>query len=341
MMPMSKKIFMAAITVSLFLISIFAGMKAAEIAKANPYWGWVPGVVPAEPSKDKPILVIESPGNYSTCNEGNIALNFTIIKPSSWNHTVLPFGDCANGHIKSVNVSLNGIQEFQDYLNADNLNGGDYWNKSYSVNLEGLHFGINSLNVMVFANAFYIDKTSTNNTVSYYPMNVTDTLYLISGLSDNSTTTPAMSPSTPSLSPSATQPLIPKISILYPLNDSFFNVSLGGVNYQLTYETNSTLSWVGYSIDGSDNVTVTGNSTFVHEFVSSTGYHTLTVYANDTSGNWAIPQSVTYLVNFYPDYTPSPSIPEFPTWIILPLAMISVLLSVFALKSKKKILTDC
>ena len=42
-----------------------------------------------------------------------------------------------------------------------------------------------------------------------------------------------------------------------------------------------------------------------------------------------------------PNLTPSPSIPELSAWIVLPLAMISALLSVFALKSKKKILTNC
>jgi hypothetical protein len=105
------------------------------------------------------------------------------------------------------------------------------------------------------------------------------------------------------------------ISILSPLNDSFFNVSIEGVSYQLIYETNSTLSWVGYSIGGngysidgkgSGNLTVSENGTRVRDFGSS-GYHTLTLYANDTSGNWAIPQTVTYLVNFYPEYTPAPS----------------------------------
>ncbi len=105
----------------------------------------------------------------------------------------------------------------------------------------------------------------------------------------------------------------PTLEILFPMNDSFFNVSLGGVNYQLMYETNSPLSWVGYSLDGSDYVTVAGNSTSVHQFVSSNGYHTLTVYANDTLGTCATPQSVTYLVNFYPDYTPASSSSPTPT----------------------------
>ncbi len=101
--------------------------------------------------------------------------------------------------------------------------------------------------------------------------------------------------------------MTPIVSILSPKNNSFFNVSIGGVGYQLQYETNGALSWVGYSLDGAANVTVAGNGTFVHEFVSSNGYHAITVYANDTSGNWAIPQTVTYLVNFFPDYTPNPS----------------------------------
>jgi hypothetical protein len=57
---------------------------------------------------------------------------------------------------------------------------------------------------------------------------------------------------------------------------------------------------------GSGNVTVSENGTWVHDF-GPNGYHTLTLYANDTSGNWATPQTVTYLVNFYPDYPPTPS----------------------------------
>ncbi len=163
----------------------------------------------------------------------------------------------------------------------------------------------------------------------------------------------------PTQTPTAAQR--PTISILNPRNDSFFNVSLGGVHYQLTYETNSTLSWVGYSLNspyhdcGGYNETVNGNSTFVHDLVSSSGYYTLTVYANGTSGNWADPQTVTYLVNFYPDYTPpsspSPSfpplndatptplpaatMPEFSGWMILPLAAVIALAAAIIVKRKK------
>ncbi len=122
----------------------------------------------------------------------------------------------------------------------------------------------------------------------------------------NFTTGNKATSATPPSSTPPSQAQQPEVSILSPSSDSFFNVSIEGVNYQLTYETNSSLSWVGYSIDGANNVTVTENYTWVHDFGSS-GCHTLTVYANDTSGIWATPQTVTYLVNFYPDYAPTPT----------------------------------
>ena len=115
-------------------------------------------------------------------------------------------------------------------------------------------------------------------------------------------------------SPTLTSTSTPAISILYPTNGAVFNVSIVGVSYQIIYETNSTLSWVGYSLDGGSNVTVSGNSTYVGsngiERIENSGYNTLTLYANDTAGNWATPQTVTYLVEYYPDV----STPEFPTW---------------------------
>ncbi len=113
--------------------------------------------------------------------------------------------------------------------------------------------------------------------------------------------------------PTQTPNLTPTVSILSPKNDSFFNVSIEGVSFRLVYETNTVLSWVGYSIGGngysiegkgSGNVTVSENGTLVRDFGSS-GYHTLTLYANDTSGNWATPQTVTYLVNFHVELTPT------------------------------------
>jgi hypothetical protein len=183
---MSKKTFMATIIFTVLLVSLVIGLQTSEVANANPYWG----VYPAEPTQDKPILVIESPGNHSSCSKGNVTLNLTIIKPSSWNMTVAPFGTCANGRIDSVNVSLNGLQEFQEFLYFNDLNGGGSWNKSYSLNLGELHLGLNAVQVIVSALAL--------SSIRDYPMNVTSTLYLkYSAISP-----PPTQSLTPSISPS-------------------------------------------------------------------------------------------------------------------------------------------
>lgn len=99
----------------------------------------------------------------------------------------------------------------------------------------------------------------------------------------------------------------PTVSIVYPTNNTFFKVSIAGVFFDLLYQTNDTLSWVGYSINGGPNLTVTGNNTNIDEYIKdryqlpNAGYNTLTLYANDTAGNWATPQTITYRVHYYPD----------------------------------------
>jgi hypothetical protein len=146
---------------------------------------------------------------------------------------------------------------------------------------------------------------------------------------------------------------IPSVSIVYPTDSTVFNVSIEGVFVQVLYQTNDTLSWVGFSIEGQQlggNVTCTGNVTDYTEFIKDNyqfdfGHPTLTLYANDTEGNWAIPQTVTYTVYFYPDVAPlssssssnptsTPVIPEFCLLTIAPL-LLSVFAAAVAVKHRK------
>jgi hypothetical protein len=115
---------------------------------------------------------------------------------------------------------------------------------------------------------------------------------------------------------------IPEIAILYPVNGTFFNVSRGVVSFQLKYATNNTLSWIGYNIDGGQNKTAYGEwydleqrlydtqgnpSVRVYDVFENDGNHNLTLYANNTAGDWATPQIVTYLVNINADTTFPPT----------------------------------
>lgn len=118
--------------------------------------------------------------------------------------------------------------------------------------------------------------------------------------------------------------IVPEITILYPANGTFFNVSRGVDNFFLLKYTpnNLPLSWIGYSIDGGQNRTAYGAwfnidqilrddegnpSVRVSGVFENDGNHNLTLYANNTSGDWAIPQTVTYVVNINADTTIPPA----------------------------------
>ncbi len=109
---------------------------------------------------------------------------------------------------------------------------------------------------------------------------------------------------------SAQNNTIPSVSIISPVNGSTFNFP-PPFNFQLVYETNSTLSWVGYSINGGGNITVSENNSTVWPLEGNNGLNTLTLYANDTFGNWASPQTVTYSVIVHAGLTQ----PYRPNWI--------------------------
>ena len=115
---------------------------------------------------------------------------------------------------------------------------------------------------------------------------------------------------------------LPEITVLYPINGTFFNVSMGVLSFQLKYATNDTLSWLGYSVDDGQNRTAYGEwydfekrlydmegnpSVWAYDVFESNGNHNLTLYANNTAGDWATPQTVTYLVNINADTTFPPT----------------------------------
>jgi N-acetylneuraminic acid mutarotase len=69
----------------------------------------------------------------------------------------------------------------------------------------------------------------------------------------------------------------PNIMITVPQNQSY-----GSTDIQLTFTVNKTTTWLGYSLDGQQNVTIIGNVTLP---ALSNGSHRLTVYATDKVGN--------------------------------------------------------
>ena len=72
-------------------------------------------------------------------------------------------------------------------------------------------------------------------------------------------------------------PVPPVIAILSPENTTYKSTSVA-----LTLDINKATSWIGYSLDGAANVTMTGTTTTLTNL--TLGSHNIIVYANDTAG---------------------------------------------------------
>jgi|GEM_PF-2912107 len=84
----------------------------------------------------------------------------------------------------------------------------------------------------------------------------------------------------------------PSIVILSPLNGIYATTDL-----PLTFSVNESTSWIGYSLDGLANVTISGNTTLTG---LSEGSHTVLVYADGTAGKMSSSETVDFTVELEP-----------------------------------------
>lgn len=92
-------------------------------------------------------------------------------------------------------------------------------------------------------------------------------------------------------------------TVCFTVNDGYppivSNLSLENKTYSqkdlpLNFTTDQSTSWMGYSLDGKENVTIAGNTTLAS---LTNGPHTFIVYANDTVGNTGASQTVNFDVS--------------------------------------------
>jgi len=82
----------------------------------------------------------------------------------------------------------------------------------------------------------------------------------------------------------------PTITVISPENYANYGIS----SIPLNYTVSESVSWMGYSLDGEANVTITGNTTLVGLL---DGSHYVVVYANDTVGNMGVSSMVYFTVD--------------------------------------------
>jgi N-acetylneuraminic acid mutarotase len=80
----------------------------------------------------------------------------------------------------------------------------------------------------------------------------------------------------------------PAVAVVSPENATY-----ASGNVSLAFTVNKPAAWMGYSLDGHDNVTVTGNTTLSR---LSSGLHNVTVYAEDTFGNKGASETIYFSV---------------------------------------------
>ncbi|MCW4006536.1 MAG: hypothetical protein NWF04_08110 [Candidatus Bathyarchaeota archaeon] len=123
----------------------------------------------------------------------------------------------------------------------------------------------------------------------------------------------------------------PYLSILSPTTSTYKTPSVA-----LTFTVDKPVSTMSYRLDHNPPVSITGNTTLTN---LSDGYHNLFVYAATTSENTGVSETIRFNINpntlsptpTLPSQTPpsspstspsqtlkpSPSVPEFPAWVIM------------------------
>jgi len=84
----------------------------------------------------------------------------------------------------------------------------------------------------------------------------------------------------------------PNIAILSPENKTY-----GETDIKSVFTVDEPVSWMGYSLDGQNNVTVTGNVTLA---VLPEGAHNLTLSATDLVGNTGVSETVCFVIAPFP-----------------------------------------
>lgn len=87
---------------------------------------------------------------------------------------------------------------------------------------------------------------------------------------------------------------IPEIHSPYICVDSPQNKTYTTDSVSLNFTINEETSWMGYSLDGQDNVTITENTLTLIELAD--GSHNITFYATDTDGNTAASETISFTI---------------------------------------------
>jgi hypothetical protein len=200
--------------------------------------------------------------------EGTEPLIILIFSPE--NYTAYASNNVSLIFNVSMPESIDFYWSFQIYYEASWQPNKTYVDYGTTVNLTDIPEGSHCLQVVAVA------KYTGYTTYQVIKQGIYLTTYYVSYRLNGSSTV------------NFTIDLPPKISIL-SLGNKTYNTS----NVKLDFTVNEPISEVAYSLDGKDNVTITGNTTLTG---LSNGVHNVTVYAWDEAGNVGASETICFRV---------------------------------------------
>ena len=205
---------------------------------------------------EAPVISIHSPLNESCVN--NSMLNFTVAKPEWWYNAQSQYwgASAIEQMVSSVSYEIDGKTSI-----PVNVNSSLSSPINYCMSTSNLKDGVHTLRV--HANFTKVLRNS-NGVWRAEPADTS---------SDTVRFTVDTAP--------------PRVSVL-----SFeANKTSNATSVELVFSINESASWVGYSLDGQENVTITGNTTLTG---LTNEEHSLTIYATDSAGNTGTSETITF-----------------------------------------------
>jgi len=221
-----------------------------------------------------PIISIHSPVNNRTFCSNNVPLSLTITKPDGWliSWSINGGSKVFKNKLTRLGIKLDGISYRSIAVNS-------YLSSpfSYSENLTNLADGFHNLTIYAYCDGW--DLEGHGFWERYLP-------YVASSDLVNFT--------------------VVNFSILSPENKTY-----DASNIPLNFTVGGSVSQIAFSLDGKDNVTISGNTTITG---LSNGLHNVIVYARDKLGNTGASETITFNVE-----VPFPT-----TMIIAPIASVVI-----------------
>ena len=215
------------------------------------------GDVPPDPYTKPPNVLVFSPQNNTAYASNNVSFSFNVSKPES---------PSASSTILTYIYYKADWQQNTTFLYNYAVQTSYYIEEfNYSHNFTGIPEGKHSIVIYADGKGWYPPSG-----LSYYGFEI-----------NGSSTVFFTVDTTP-----------PRVSVL-----SLQNKTYSTNDIPLNVTVNESVSKVTYSLDGHENVTITGNTTLNG---LSNGAHNLTVYAQDNAGNIGASETIYFSIEPFP-----------------------------------------